>query len=122
MTIITEGARNVEFVKWETGGSFTRDVQEFDSTTDWASAAIDPGQVYAIVGGVAVPFDGDAVDGSEDAAGVALYGVEADATTTVAVLKRGPAEVIREYLTADGTDAEVDAALLALDIVVREQA
>ncbi len=120
MTILTEANRTAEFLQFETGGYFTRETQAFDSTTDWAGAAIPAGQVYAIVGGVAVAFDGDASDGSETAAGILYESVEAGETATKTVIKRGPASVKRYKLTADGTDSEVDAALLALDIVVRD--
>lgn len=119
MTIKTEGPRTAEFIQSEANGYRSRDVQNFDSTTDWAGAAIDPGQVYAIVGGVAVAWDGDAVDGSEDAAGILYEGVEAadDVDRTVVVRD---AEVARVKLTYDGTDTELDASLLALGIVVRD--
>jgi hypothetical protein len=119
MVILTEQDRTLEFLQSEANGHRSRDTQEFDSTTDWAGARILPGQVYAIVGGVAVPWDGDAVDGSETAAGILAYGVDAGQTQTRTVITRD-AEAKRYKLTYDGTDAELDAALLALGILVRD--
>ena len=119
MATLTEGARTAEFIQSEANGYRSRGVQAFDSTTDWAGAAIPAGQVYAIVGGVAVAFDGDAVDGSETAVGILYEGVDAAATVDRAVIVRD-AEVKRDSLTADGTTGEVDAALLALGIIVRD--
>lgn len=119
MTILTEGVRTAEFLQSEANGYRSRDVATFDSTTDWAGAAIPAGQVYAVVGGVTVAWDGDAADGSEDAAGILLEGVEAGADVERTVVTRD-AEVKRYKLTYDGTDAELDASLLALGIIVRD--
>lgn len=119
MATITEGARNAEFLISPANGDRSFDVAAFDSTTDWAGAAIAAGQVYATVGGANVPFDGDAVDGSEDAAGILYVGVEAGGDVNRAVVTRD-ATVKRSLLVADGTDAEVEASLLALGIVVRD--
>lgn len=119
MTILTEADRTAEFIQSEANGYRSRDVQAFDSTTDWAGAAIPAGQVYAIVGGVAVAWDGDATDGSEDAAGILYEAVEADGDVDRTVIVRD-AEVKRYKLTYDGTDAELDATLLALGIIVRD--
>lgn len=119
MAILTEQARTAEFLQSEANGYRSRDVQAFDSTTDWAGAAIPAGQVYAIVSDAAVAFDGDASDGSEVAAGILYEGVDAGDSVDRTVIVRD-AEVKRANLTADGTDAEVDAALLALGIVVRD--
>lgn len=119
MAILTEANRTAEFLQSEANGYRSRDVQAFDSTTDWAGAAIPAGQVYAIVGGVAVAWDGDAVDGSETAAGILYEAVDAGDTVDRTVIKRD-AEVKRYKLTADGTASELDAALLALGIIVRD--
>ena len=119
MATLTEGARTAEFIQSEDNGYRSREVQEFDSTTDWAGAAIEPGQVYAIVGGAAVAFNGDAIDGSETAAGILYEGVDAGDTADRTVIVRD-AEVKRSALTADGTNSEVDAALLAIGIIVRD--
>lgn len=119
MATLTEGARTAEFLQSEANGYRSRDVQAFDSTTDWAGAAIPAGQVYAIVGGAAVAWDGDATDGSETAAGILYEGVDAAASVDRTVVTRD-AEVKRASLTFDGTNAELDAALLALGIVVRD--
>lgn len=119
MAIYTEGARTSAFLVSEANGSRSREEQAFDSATNWAGAAIPAGQVYAIVGGVAVAFDGDAVDGSEVASGILYEDVDAGGNVERAVIVRD-AEVNRAELTADGTNAEVDAALLALGIVVRD--
>jgi len=119
MATLTEGARTAEFLQSLANGYRSTDTAVFDSTTDWAGAAIPAGQVYAVVGGVTVAFDGDATDGSEDAAGVLYEGVDAGADVERTVITRD-AEVKRDKLTYDGTDAEVDAALLALGIVVRD--
>lgn len=119
MAILTEQNRNWEFLIQPANGDRSFDKATFDSATDWAGAAILPGQVYAVVGGVTVAWDGDAVDGSEDAAGILLEGVEAGADVERGVIVRD-ATVKRYKLTYDGTDAELDAALLALGIVVRD--
>jgi hypothetical protein len=119
MATLTEGARTAEFLQSESNGYRSRSTQTFDSTTDWAGAAIPAGQVYAIVGGVSVAWDGDATDGSEDAAGILYEAVDAAADVTRTVIVRD-AEVKRANLTADGTDAELDATLLALGIIVRD--
>ncbi len=119
MVILTEQDRTLEFTQSEANGYRSRGAQEFDSTTDWAGARILPGQVFAIVGGDAVAWDGDAVDGSETAAGILAYGVDAGQTQTRATVVRD-AEVKRYKLTFDGTNAELDATLLALGIIVRD--
>jgi hypothetical protein len=119
MAILTEANRTAEFLQSEANGYRSRDVQVFDSTTNWAGAAIPAGQVYAIVGGVAVAFDGNAIDGSEVAAGILFEAVEAGGNVDRTVVVRD-AEVKRYKLTADGTNSEVDAALLALGIIVRD--
>ena len=119
MTTLTEGARTAEFLQSEANGYRSREVQAFDSDTDWADAAIPAGQVYAIVGGAAVAWDGDATDGSEDAAGILYEGVDALAVVDRTVIVRD-AEVKRDKLTFDGTNAELDATLLALGIIVRD--
>lgn len=119
MAILTEANRTAEFLQSEANGYRSRETAVFDSTTDWAGAAIPAGQVYAVVGGVTVAWDGDAVDGSEDAAGILFEAVEAGDDVTRTVVNRD-AEVKRYKLTADGTDAELDATLLALGIIVRD--
>lgn len=119
MTILIEGARTAEFLIATANGDRSMGVQAFDSTTDFASAEIPAGTVYAIVSDVAVPFDGDAVDGSEVAAGIVWEGIEADESVDRAVVVRD-ATVKRSLLVADGTDAETEASLLALGIVVRD--
>lgn len=118
MAPVTDYKRTAEFVVSEANGFRSRGTQAFDSTTDWAGAAIPAGQVYAIVGGVAVAFDGDAADGSETAVGITYERVLAGGTETVTVINND-AEVELAGLTADGTTAEVTAALAALGIVVR---
>ena len=119
MTILVEANRTAEFLIIPANGGRSFGVEQFDSTTDWAGAAIPSGQVYAIVGGVTVAFDGDAVDGSEDAAGILYAAVDAGADVAETVVQRDT-EVKRYKITADGTDAEVDAALLAIGIIVRD--
>ena len=118
MATLTEKTRNYEFLITTSNGDRSFGEQEFDSTTDWAGAEILAGQVYAIVGGVAVAFDGDASDGSEVAAGILLEHVPAGETVDRGVIT-GDAVVKRYKLIADGTDAEVDADLGALGIKVR---
>lgn len=118
MAQVTDTARTGAFIVSEANGTRSRGVQEFNSATDWAGAAIPAGQVYAIVGGAAVAFDGNAVDGSEVAAGIAYEGVDAGETATVTVID-GDAEVALSYLTYDATDAEVIAALAAIGIKAR---
>ena len=118
MATLTDTMRTAEFIVRESNGTRSRGEQVFDSATDWASAAIVAGQVYAIVGGVAVAFDGDATDGSEDAVGILYEGVAIDEDVNRAVAVRD-AEVKLSALTYDGTVAEVTAALLALGIIVR---
>lgn len=119
MTILTEGARTAEFIQSEANGYRSRGVAQFDSTTDWAGAAIPAGQVYAVVGGVTVAFDGDAVDGSETAAGILYESVDAGSDVERTTVNRD-AEVKRVNLTYDATDSELDAALLSLGIIVRD--
>lgn len=119
MTIFTEGARTAEFIQSLANGYRSIGTAEFDSTTNWAGEAIPAGQVYAVVGGVTVAWDGDASDGSEVAAGVLYEGVDAGETKDRAVVVRDA--VLKRYkLVADGTEAELDAALLALGIVVAD--
>ena len=118
MATLTDTQRTASFIVRESNGTRSRATQAFDSTTDWAGAAIVPGQVYAIVSGDAVAFDGDAVDGSEDAAGILFEGIDAAETATKTVIVRD-AEVTLSDLTYDGTDAEVTASLLALGLIVR---
>jgi hypothetical protein len=118
MAPVTDYKRTAEFVVSEANGYRSRSTQEFDSDTDWADAEIPAGQVYAIVSSAAVPFDGDASDGSEVAAGILYEKVDALETATKTVITRD-AEVELAALTADGTDAEVIAALAALGIVAR---
>lgn len=119
MAILTEANRAAEFLQSEANGYRSRSTAQFDSTTDWAGAAIPAGQVYAVVGGVTVAWDGDAVDGSEDAAGILFEAVDAGDDVERTVVTRD-AEVKRYKLTADGTNAELDATLLALGIIVRD--
>jgi hypothetical protein len=118
MAQVTDTPRTGAFIVSEANGTRARSVQAFDSTTNWAGAAIQPGQVYAIVGGAAVPFDGNGIDGSEVAAGIAYEGVAAGETSTVTVID-GESEVALSYLTYDATDAEVIAALAAIGIKAR---
>lgn len=119
MTILTEANRTAEFLQSEANGYRSRDVQAFNSTTNWAGDAIPAGQVYAIVGGVAVAFDGNAVDGSEVAAGILYEAVGAGETVDRTVIVRD-AEAKRYKLTYDATNAELDAALAAIGIIVRD--
>ena len=114
------GIRTAEFLVSEANGYRSREVQEFNSTTDWAGAAIHAGQVYAIVGGDAVAWDGDASNGSEDAAGILYEGVAAGKTVDRTVVVRD-AEVNKAHLEYDGTDAQLIAALNAIGIAVREE-
>lgn len=118
MVTLTDTMRTAEYVVRNSNGTRSMGVQEFDSTTDWAGAAIVAGQVYAIVSDVAVPFDGDGVDGSEVAAGILYEGVPAGETVERAVHLRD-AEVNLSALTYDGTVAEVTAALEAIGLIVR---
>ena len=119
MATLTEANRNFEFLQSAANHYRSFETQVFDSDADWGDAAIPAGQVYAIVGGDAVAWDGDATDGSEDAAGILCTGIDALATATETVLVRD-AEGKRYKLTYDGTDAELDATLLALGIIVRD--
>tara|TARA_R110000851_G_scaffold178010_6_gene324931 strand:- start:157 stop:513 length:357 start_codon:yes stop_codon:yes gene_type:complete len=118
MATLTDTMRSAEFIVRESNGTRSRGTAVFDSTTDWAGAAIPAGQVYAVVGGVTVAFDGNAVDGSEDAAGILYAPVAAAADVTATVVLRD-AEVKLSDLTYDGTIAEVTASLLALGLIVR---
>lgn len=118
MTTLTMEKRTASFLVSEANGYRSRSTAVFDSTTDWAGAAVPVGQVYAVVGGVTVAFDGDAVDGSEDAAGILFEAVGAAEDVTRTVIDND-AEVALSELTYDGTDAEVTAALAAIGIKVR---
>ena len=88
MPALTEPPRSGEFIVGQSHFDRSMGVQVFDSTTDWGGAAIVPGQVYSIVGGAAVAYDGDASDGSEVAAGILYEGVAAGKTKERAVLLR----------------------------------
>lgn len=118
MAVLTKARTTAAFIVSEANGFRSRGENQFDSTTDWAGAAIPVGQVYAVVGGVTVAFDGDAVDGSEVAAGILYEAVAAGEDVARATVERD-AEVTLADLTYDGTDAEVTAALKALGIIVR---
>ena len=118
MATLTDTMRTAEFIVREANGTRSRGVVSFDSTTDWAGAAIVAGQVYAIVAGNAVPFDGNATDGSEDAAGILYEGVAAGEVVDRTVIVR-EAEVKLSALTYDGTVGEVTASLAALGLIVR---
>lgn len=118
MATLTELTRNYEFLITPANGDLSFEKADFDSTTDWAGAAILPGQVFAVVGGVTVPWDGDAADGSEDAVGILLEYVGAGEDVERAYIARD-ATVKRYKLIADGTASELDATLAALDIVAR---
>lgn len=118
MATLTDTMRTAEFIVREANGTRSRAVQAFDSETDWASALIPAGQVYAIVSDVAVAFDGDDTAGAEDAAGILYEGVAVDEVADKTVIVRD-AEVNLSDLTYDGTDAEVTASLAALGIIVR---
>jgi hypothetical protein len=120
MAALIKARTTAAFLKSEAAvqGHRSRGTQVFDSTTDWAGAAIPVGQVYAIVGGVAVAFDGNAVDGSEDAAGILYEAVGAAEDVNRTVIVRD-AEVTIADLTYDGTVAEVTASLAAIGIIVR---
>ena len=120
MSALELGIRTAEFIVSEANGYRSRETQEFNSTADWAGAAIPAGQVYAIVGGDAVAWDGDASDGSEDAAGILFEPVGAGETVDRTVVVRD-AEVNKAHLEYDGTDAELTAALNAIGIAVREE-
>ena len=120
MSALELGIRTAEFIVSEANGYRSREMQEFDSTADWAGDAIPVGQVYAIVAGDAVAWDGDASDGSEDAAGILFEAVGAGDTETRTVIVRD-AEVNKAHLEYDGTDAELVAALNAIGIAVREE-
>lgn len=119
MATLTELTRNYEFLISPANGDYSFEKATFDSTTDWAGAAILPGQVYAVVGGATVPWDGDAVDGSEVAAGILLEYVGAAEDVERGVVTRN-ATVKTYKLIADGTPTELAAALLAIGIVVRD--
>jgi len=119
MTILTEANRTAEFLQSEANGYRSRGTQAFDSTTNFAGAAIPAGLVYAIVGGAAVAFDGGAIDGSEVAAGILYEAVEAGEVADRAVVVRD-AEASRYKLTYTGTDAQADASLALLGIFVRD--
>lgn len=124
MTVLTETIRNVDFI------AMCRDpiisIDEVSATNVSTTAAIDAGTVMGKITatGVFVPFDQDASDGSENAAGILMNRVEASATAEpVAVVARNCA-VIAAHITwpsdidaAEQTAAETQ--LLAANIVFR---
>jgi flagellar hook assembly protein FlgD len=119
MATLTEGARTAEFLQTEANGYRSRDVYAIDTTSGGINAAVDAGTVVAYVSDEIVLWDGDDTAGAEDAIGIVYSNVEADYDGDVVLVTRD-AEVKRDKLTADGTDAELDAALLALGIIVRD--
>lgn len=118
MAALTKAETTASFIVSESNGFRSRSVAAFNSTTNWGGAAIPAGQVYAVVGGVTVAFNGDGIDGSEVAAGILYEAVNAADLTDRTVVARD-AEVTLADLTYDGTDAEVTASLAALGIIVR---
>lgn len=79
------------------------------------------GQVLGTVtaSGKVTDYDGGAADGSETASGVLLFKAEAaGADVSAAYLARGPAVVARGALV--GLDADGEADLAALNIIVRD--
>lgn len=118
MATLTDELRSAAFIVSESNLTRSRGTAVFDSTTDWAGAAIPVGQVYAVVGGVTVAFDGDAVDGSQVAAGILFTEVAAGEDVTRTVINRD-AEVTLADLTYDATDTEATDALAAIGIIVR---
>lgn len=119
MATLTEGPRSAEFLQTIGNGHYSIDEYEIDTTSGGINAAVDAGTVVALVSDEVVLWDGDDTAGAEDALGIVYENVDADVTVDVGVVTR-TAEVKRSKLTYDGTDAELDAALLAVGIVVRD--
>ena len=119
MVILTERDRTAEFLQSEANGYRSRSTRTFDSTNDWSGARIPAGQVFAVVGGDPVAFDGGGSGGTETAAGILYEEVDAGGNVERVTIERD-AEVKRYKLTFTGTDAQLDASLLALGIIVRD--
>jgi hypothetical protein len=118
MTTLTMRPRNAGFVVSEANGHRSRETFTVDSTADWAGAAVNAGQVFAVVGGDVVPFDPTDDAGAEVAAGVIWEGVAAGETKEVTAIVRD-AEVDLAQLTYAGSAAQVTAALASLNIIAR---
>lgn len=70
MVMITQSPRTGQYIKKELG-SLSRDKLTFSGGEFW------PGEVYALVSGLAVKLTEDAEDGSETAAGICYAHVDA---------------------------------------------
>ena len=122
MPVLTKAATAASFIVSEAAGQGhrSRDVVAIDTTSGGLNAAVPAGQVVASVADEIVLWDGDDTAGAEDAIGIVYEPVAVDLATDVTIIARD-AEVQRSQLTYDGTDAELDAALAALGIIVRDE-
>lgn len=124
-TTLSEGRHTAEYILSEAAGLRSRETVVLE-----AGQIVVPGTPVGIVtaSGKYHPFDQDAADGTEDAAGVAYAAVDASATGTNAdtdmVITARDSEVVGARLEwpADITDPEklaAEAELEALGIIVR---
>lgn len=121
MPVISERPRVAEFLQSTSINYLSMDKQYFDSTAHWSGDAIPAGQVYSVVGGNAVAWDGDASDGSEVASGILYEGVDAgDACYRTVVVRK--AEIKGNALTADGTTDELNNSLGQIGITLADAA
>lgn len=122
MASYTEGALPLEFLSWEAHPQFTREQVTIVSGT----AAMKAGRVVGKItsGGKFADYDNGASNGTEAAAGILLYDVDASAGDVVTtVLRRGPALVKTGALGWGSNDATGITAgladLAALNIIAR---
>lgn len=114
MTILVEGARVGEFLIMELPEKYSRETVTVDAT----GGALESGQVLGEVGGVYVPYDETASDGSEVVAGI-LHSHITEAVSTDAVVVNDIAKVKVDRLIFTGTEATVLAGLAAINIKSR---
>lgn len=113
--VLNEGKYAGEFLLSEGNGTISRDTVVIAA----AAGAIEPGTVLGKItaSGKFVPYSNAAADGSEVAAGIAIYAIPDSAVDQNAVAIRRFAEVQRDRLV--GSDAAGEADLQALGVIVR---
>jgi hypothetical protein len=114
MSVLNEGKHAAEFLLSEGNGTISRD----EVTIAAAAGAIEPGTVLGkLANGKYVAYANGASDGSEVAAGIALYAIPDSAADQKAVAIRRFAEVQKDRLV--GLDAAGEADLAALGVIAR---
>lgn len=115
MSTQTERARTGEFLLAEANGSLSREQVTFAATTAILPAGTVVGKIT--VGGKWAPYDPDATDGTEAAAGILYAELPIATGDQPGVVLVRHAEVAETHLT--GIDADAKADLAALQIIVR---